>query len=180
MPGPAELLGSVAGPRYQRIRSERPLWGRFALWRALRNRSRSDQRIESTHHLRSDSRKALGEPDLDDRLARYAEATGFPVQRLDDPRREIDIHPLLFLQMIRMFSLRHVMTADQCLAPICQITRCCGSSTLMAGIPIRYGSRHSSRASVKSIPCFLALARQQAFSCVEGTPMHPTETCGVW
>jgi hypothetical protein len=25
------LLGSVAGPRYQRIRSERPLWGRFAV-----------------------------------------------------------------------------------------------------------------------------------------------------
>jgi hypothetical protein len=26
------LLGSVAGPRDQRIRSERPLWGRFAVW----------------------------------------------------------------------------------------------------------------------------------------------------
>ena len=25
------LLGSVAGPRYQRVRSERPLWGRLAL-----------------------------------------------------------------------------------------------------------------------------------------------------
>jgi len=29
--GSAVLLGSVAGPRYQRIRSERPLWGRFTL-----------------------------------------------------------------------------------------------------------------------------------------------------
>jgi hypothetical protein len=28
------LLGSVAGQRYQRIRSERPLWGRLAFWQS--------------------------------------------------------------------------------------------------------------------------------------------------
>jgi hypothetical protein len=65
-------------------------------------------------------RKALGQPELGDRLARDAEASGFPVQRLDHPGREIDVNPFLLLQrpeMIRMFSLRYVMTADQCFAP---------------------------------------------------------------
>lgn len=43
-----------------------------------------------------------------------------------------------------MLSLRYVMTADQCFAPMRPITRNRGSSTVMAGISIKYGSLQSS------------------------------------
>src|SRR5579859_999003 len=38
----------------------------------------------------------FGDPELDDGLAGNPEPTGFPVKRIDHPRREVDVHPALF------------------------------------------------------------------------------------
>jgi hypothetical protein len=43
--GPTELIGSEARPRYQSLRSERPLWGCFAL------RARDLPRVEPHQFL---------------------------------------------------------------------------------------------------------------------------------
>jgi hypothetical protein len=36
----------------------------------------------------------VGEPELDERLSRYAQAAGFPVQRVHHPSGEIDVYSL--------------------------------------------------------------------------------------
>ena len=39
--------------------------------------------------------QAIGDPELDDRLARDAEASGFPVEGLNHPDRKVDVDPFL-------------------------------------------------------------------------------------
>ena len=47
--------------------------------------------------IRSLSLQTLNQPDLDNRLSRNANTSGFTIQRLYDPGRKIDIYALLFL-----------------------------------------------------------------------------------
>ncbi|HTR95282.1 MAG TPA: sigma-70 family RNA polymerase sigma factor [Trebonia sp.] len=71
-----------------------------------------DERLRVVLHVF----QALGDPDLDDRLAVDSKAPRFPVQGLDHPCREVDVHPPLL--QARPPRGRHVQLGRDILAII--------------------------------------------------------------